>query len=83
METKSNEGVIFKNTKKPEGSKQPDYRGEINCDGVTKEIALWVRKSEKGLTYFSVKLSEPWKKPAEPESVPAKIEDQDTSDLPF
>ena len=76
METKPNEGVIFKNTKKPEGSKQPDYRGEINCDGVTKGIALWVRKSEKGLSYFSVKLSEPWKK----DSIPAKIDKEELQD---
>jgi uncharacterized protein (DUF736 family) len=88
METKQNEGVIFKNNKKPEGSKQPDYRGEIDCDGVKKEIALWVRKSEKGLNYFSVKLSEPWKKTASPpesdyQKIPAKIEEQETDDLPF
>ena len=87
METKTNEGVIFRNDKKPEGSKQPDYRGNIDCDGVKKEIALWVRKSEKGKSYFSVKLSDPWVKPGEaPQSdyqkIPAKIEEQ-TEDLPF
>lgn len=79
MDLKTDEGVIFKNTKKPEGSKQPDYRGEINCEGTVKEIALWVRKSEKGVSYFSVKLSDPYKKDAEkPES-----KEEPGDDLPF
>lgn len=81
MEIKLNEGVIFKNEKKPEGSKQPDYRGEINCDGTRKEIALWVRRSEAGKSYFSVKISEPYKKPAD--KVPPPLEDQPGDDWPF
>jgi uncharacterized protein (DUF736 family) len=90
METKLNEGVIFKNDKKPEGSKQPDYRGNIDCDGVKKEIALWIREAkESGKKYFSVKISEPCKKPAEPpesdyQKIPPKLDEQPDSDsLPF
>ena len=81
METKQNEGAIFKNTKKPEGSKQPDYRGEIDCDGVKKEIALWLSESKSGVKYFSVKLSDPWVKPEAKESAPAS--EQSGDDLPF
>lgn len=82
MDIKVNEGVIFKNDKKPEGSKQPDYRGEINCDGVKKEIALWVRKSEAGKSYFSVKISEPYQaqEKREPQRQPVE---QPSDDLPF
>lgn len=89
METKQNEGVIFKNTKKTPENKQPDYRGEIDCDGIKKEIALWIRKSEKGLSYFSVKLSEPWKKETSPKVEfidKEQIQDDtptDVDDLPF
>ena len=94
METKLNEGVIFKNDKKPEGSKQPDYRGNIDCDGVKKEIALWVREAkETGKKYFSVKISEPYQKAQPPasdfSSPPPPLDQQkgiDTDngdDLPF
>ena len=55
METKVNSGAIFKNDKKSEN--HPDYRGTINVDGQEKEIALWVKQSAKGVSYFSVKIS--------------------------
>lgn len=60
METKVNGGAIFKNEKKADT--HPDYKGTINVDGQDKEIALWVKQSAKGTTYFSVKISEPYKK---------------------
>lgn len=68
METKLNEIIIFRNSKKPEGSKQPDYRGELDCDGVKKEVALWVRESQQGTKYFAGRLSEPYQK-SQPEAV--------------
>ena len=80
METKVNEGAIFKNEKKADT--HPDYRGTINVDGQDKEIALWVRQSAKGTTYFSVKISEPYKKTEEP-TQGKWIKPQDVSDLPF
>ena len=83
MELKANEGVIFKNDRKTPEDKQPDYKGQINCEGIIKDIALWIRKSKDGTkSYFSVKLDEPYKKPAPVDEVPAKIEEQ-TDDLPF
>ena len=81
MDLKQNSGVIFKNTKKPEGSKQPDYRGEIDCEGVRKEIALWLSESTSGTKYFSVKISDPYQKP-EP-VIPPPISEQTGEDLPF
>lgn len=63
METKVNGGAIFKNEKKADT--HPDYKGTINVDGQDKEIALWVKQSAKGTTYFSVKISEPYKKTEE------------------
>lgn len=73
METKVNGGAIFKNEKKADT--HPDYKGTINVDGQDKEIALWVKQSAKGTTYFSVKISEPYKKAEEPTQV--------KNDLPF
>lgn len=64
METKQNTGAIFKNDKKAET--HPDYKGTINVDGKDKEIALWVKTSQKGTSYFSVKISEPYVKPQQP-----------------
>jgi uncharacterized protein (DUF736 family) len=83
METKQNTGAIFKNEKKADT--HPDYKGTINVDGVDKEIALWVKQSAKGTTYFSVKISEPYKKAEEPTQgkwiKPEQVIPKD--DLPF
>lgn len=57
----TNRGAIFKNNKK-EKETHPDYRGTINVDGVEKEISLWVKTSQKGEQFFSVSISEPYKK---------------------
>jgi uncharacterized protein (DUF736 family) len=59
MNNKENTGAIFKNTKK-EKETQPDYKGTINVDGVEKEIALWIRTSQKGTTYMSAAISNPY-----------------------
>lgn len=78
MENKLNTGAIFKNDKKTSDN-QPDYRGTANIDGKEKEIALWLKTSAKGVKYFSVSISEPYKK-----NVEKTIQVQDeTSDLPF
>lgn len=45
---KEGSGAIFKNGKKEEGSKQPDYRGTIMLGGVVYEIAGWVKNGSKG-----------------------------------
>ena len=76
METKVNTGAIFKNEKKADT--HPDYKGTINVEGKDKEIALWVKQSAKGINYFSVKISEPYKKTeAQVEQITPK------NDLPF
>lgn len=83
METKVNGGAIFKNEKKADT--HPDYKGTINVDGQDKEIALWVKQSAKGTTYFSVKISEPYKKAEEqtPQGKWIKPEQVKNDSLPF
>jgi uncharacterized protein (DUF736 family) len=85
MSRKPNTGTINRNEYKKE-DKHPDYRGTIDVDGQDKEIALWVKQSAKGTTYFSVKISEPYKK-AEQEAPQGKwIKPEQVtpkSDLPF
>ncbi len=53
----TNRGALFKNDKK-EKENQPDYKGPINIDGVEKEIAAWLKTSQKGQKYMSLKISE-------------------------
>lgn len=75
METKINQGAIFKNDKKT-SDKAPDYKGKINVDGIEKSIALWFRESANGVKYFSVKIEEPYKSQVSESK-------KSTNDLPF
>lgn len=60
---KPNFGSIFKNDKK-EKDTQPDWRGSIALpDGTQMELAGWIKRSNGGDEYISLKLSEPREKP--------------------
>lgn len=78
FEIKENQGIIFRNRKKTEGDKLPDYSGTINVDGSEKQIALWVKQGKKE-KFFSVKISEPYKK----ETNEQPKDQQGSDDLPF
>lgn len=41
-------GVLFKNKRKEDGDKQPDYRGDANVDGQILEIAAWIKEGNGG-----------------------------------
>ncbi|MGD0075364.1 MAG: hypothetical protein ABSD31_13650 [Candidatus Binataceae bacterium] len=43
-----NKGILFHNDRKQPGSKQPDYRGKLNVDGIEHELAGWVREGSNG-----------------------------------
>ena len=58
MDIKENTCVMFNNKQWTEGSKQPRVRGEINVGGKIMEIAMWVKKSANGNTYYSVQLKD-------------------------
>ena len=75
MENKTNTGAIFKNDKKT-NEKQPDYKGKVNVNGKEMEIALWVKTSSAGNSYFSASFSEPY---VAPQTQPVVAND----DLPF
>jgi uncharacterized protein (DUF736 family) len=75
MENKTNTGAIFKNDKKT-SQNQPDYRGKVNVNGKEMEIALWVKTSSAGNSYFSASFSEPY---VAPQTQPVVAND----DLPF
>ena len=79
-EQQDNSGALFRNNKKQEGDKLPDYNGTIKINGVEKQIAGWVKQGAKG-SFLSLKISEPYKKPLDAKVVKTKTEDSD--DLPF
>ena len=49
---KPNSGTLFQNNK-GDNDKRPDYRGELNVDGVLFEIAAWEKRGSKG-TFLSL-----------------------------
>lgn len=49
---KPNSGTLFQNDK-GDNDKRPDYRGELNVDGVLFEIAGWKKQGSKG-TFLSL-----------------------------
>ena len=61
-----NSGILFRNDKKQEGTKQPDHTGELNItcgpcgQSFTRKLAGWVRESRTGRKFFALSF-----KPAE------------------
>jgi uncharacterized protein (DUF736 family) len=82
MENKTNTGAIFKNDKKT-NEKQPDYKGKVNVNGKEMEIALWVKTSSAGNTYFSASFSEPYVAPTNNVVSNVPVNDAINDDLPF
>jgi len=75
-EHQNGNGSLFKNTNKS-ADNQPDYSGTIKLqDGTEQQIAAWIKEGAKG-KFFSLKLSDPYKKPEV-----ATVE-QGGEDLPF
>lgn len=79
-EHKDGFGSMFKNKDyQPEGNK-PYFTGTVKTpSGELLNIACWNKKSEKGLSYMSIKLSEPSDSGNGDEQGVAPI----TDDLPF
>lgn len=90
MDVKENTGVMFANKNWKEGSNQPRVRGEINVGGKIMEIAMWVKKSASGNTYYSLSLkdkqgtpkNEPMERVTHPTNTTNSYPDMD-DDIPF
>lgn len=48
----TNRFTLFKNTLKDAGSKQPDYTGTLNADGVEFRLSAWIQEGKSG-KFFS------------------------------
>ncbi len=47
-------GSLFRNTKREEGSNQPNAKGECRIDGVLYEISAWTKKDKNGNPWQSL-----------------------------
>lgn len=88
MEQKNNTGVVFINEYK-KNEKHPDFRGTANYNGEKFDLALWYGKTKDNKEYFSVSLSEPYKKEETKTKTFEQIREEftplehDEEDLPF
>ena len=46
-EQRQNSGILFKNTEK-QSDTSPDYRGELNANGVQYSLSAWIKSGPKG-----------------------------------
>ena len=77
-EQKDGSGILFRNNKKAEGDRQPDYRGDANVNGELLEIAAWIKEGNGGkFMSLSFKPKQEYKKPA-----PATTDSAD-DDIPW
>ena len=85
-EHREGQGSLFKNSKKEEGSKQPDYRGDALVNGVLMEIAAWVKEGANGGRFFSLAIKPREAREPREETAPKKTGgkfDVLEDDLPF
>ena len=59
FENKANSGALFKNDRKTEGSKQPDYKGNCNVNGKDMEVSAWAKEGRNGF-FFSLSFQQPY-----------------------
>lgn len=52
----TNRGVLFKNNRKEEGDKKPEYTGSLNVDGVEHFLDAWIKTSQNGAKFMSVSI---------------------------
>tara|TARA_R100000742_G_C4279636_1_gene104878 strand:- start:7142 stop:7381 length:240 start_codon:yes stop_codon:yes gene_type:complete len=73
----TNRGAIWKNDKK-ETEKHPDFKGELNVDGVLYWVSAWKRspgaKDNAPALNFNI---------TKKDAVPASSEQSSTEDIPF
>ncbi len=80
-ELNEGQGTLFRNTKKEEGSKQPDYRGEVKLDGTLMEVAGWIKEGKNG-KWVSLSIKPKENRNAEP-ARPAKQGASVADDIQF
>lgn len=68
FETRPNSGALFNQRDTKKNPKAPDYKGDVvltcpHCEATFKrELAGWIRATQAGKTFLSLKVSEPFVK---------------------
>jgi uncharacterized protein (DUF736 family) len=76
----TNRGVLFKNERK-ESDKHPDYKGNLNVEGVEYWLDAWIKEGKSGkFMSVSIKKKEPMQKQVD---VKKQQNPMDDDDLPF
>lgn len=79
-------GALFRNDKKRDGKKDPDYKGQCEVDGMEFWMAAWIQKSKGGDTYMSIRFT-PKDESRQRENIEkmpsAKAEEGFSDDIPF
>ena len=85
----NNSGVLFRNDKKQDGDRLPDYRGNCEVNGVKLDIAAWIKTSQKnGKKFMSIKFSPSYKASQSPQPdpgafVPPPPKSDEEEQIPF
>lgn len=82
FELKEGQGTLFKNARKEEGSKQPDYRGELMMDGTLLEVAGWLKDGAKG-KWMSLSVKPKEAQAAAPAPTPKRGSATERDEIPF
>lgn len=77
-----NSGTLARNKDQREGSRDPDFKGKAEIDGVGYWIAGWVKAGEYG-KFFSLSFKPMEEKRSPPKSSPVEDEAGFDDDLPF
>lgn len=78
-------GVLFKNDRKVEGDKKPEYTGSLNVDGVEFFLDAWLKVGKSGAKFMSVSVKRKDKQTSAPPAakpVSSGFDDMD-DDIPF
>jgi hypothetical protein len=77
----TNKGALFKNDKGG-NEKRPDYRGDLNVDGVEYRLSAWIKKSKGGMNYMSLSVEQKDGQSKKSPPVQIPVEDFVDDDLP-
>ena len=77
----TNRGALFKNDKK-ETENHPDYKGNVNVDGVEFWLSAWIKEDKNGHKYMSLSV-QPKEKGGTARKPQQGRNDRDTADVPF
>ena len=78
----TNRGALFKNEDK-QSENHPDYKGNVNFNGVDCFIDAWLKTAKTGKKYMSLSVKPKNQQRAAPKQEPPKSGDDFDDDLPF